>query len=78
MAEIDDEFIAPEAPGQFSADIDAANHWLEENGWPEGLKASIGPTFSANTMRFFIVDNSGSMNSDDGERMVTDSKGGKK
>jgi hypothetical protein len=75
FTDVDDEFVAPEAPGQFGADLDAANHWLDDNGWPAGLKATIGPTFSSETMRFFIVDNSGSMNSDDGERLVPDSKG---
>lgn len=75
---IDDEFVAPEAPGQFGADLDGANRYLDECGWPAGLRATIAPTFDKETMRFIIVDNSGSMQSDDGERIVSDHKGGRK
>lgn len=75
---VEDEFVAPEAPGQFGADLDAANRFLEENGWPAGLRASIAPTLDKQMLRFMIVDNSGSMQSDDGERVVSDHKGGKK
>ena len=78
MEQTDEEFVAPEAPGQFGADLDAANHWLEDNGWPAGLRASIAPTFNQQMMRFFIIDNSGSMQSDDGSRIVNNGKGGKK
>lgn len=75
---IDDEFVPPEAPGQFGADLDGANQYLAQNGWPAGLRASIAASLNKEVMRFMIVDNSGSMQSDDGERVVIDHKGGKK
>lgn len=70
-----DEFVAPEAPGQFSADIAGADKYLEEHGWPEGLRKSLTNSLDSNIMRFFIIDNSGSMSTDDGNRLV--SAGGK-
>ena len=70
MQDDEDEFVAPEAPGQFSADIENANKYLKECGWPAGLIKGIGKSFDEDITRFFIIDNSGSMSSDDGSRVV--------
>lgn len=49
---------------------------LDAYGWPRGLQETFLKSLSKNPIRFFIVDDSGSMASADGRRLVS-SAGGK-
>ena len=66
----DDEFAAPVAPGQYSADLESCDKFLTKLNWPNGLKASMASSLDKECLRFFIIDNSGSMASDDGNRLT--------
>jgi hypothetical protein len=75
MASKDDEFAAPVAPGQFGADIAGARKFLTGHGWPQGLQNALCSTLDDDILRFWIVDNSGSMNSDDGSKFTINPDG---
>ena len=48
---------------------------LKERGWPPGLTRAMASSIESFPVRYVIVDNSGSMQSTDGERLVKTSNG---
>ncbi len=44
----------------------SARAYLTENGWPAGLQDSIINTMRRIPIRYYIIDNSGSMETEDG------------
>ena len=45
--------------------------YLSAHNWPVGLQASIGKVLQKIPMRFFIIDDSGSMATSDGHRLIS-------
>ena len=72
MADEDEEFMAPAAPGQYSADLEGCEKYLTRMAWPNGLRKSVIKSLDREMLRYFIIDNSGSMASDDGSRLDGD------
>ena len=50
--------------------IEQGSKFLSEHSWPEGLKQTVFKSCKKIVMRFFIVDDSGSMVTNDGQRIV--------
>ena len=48
----------------------AAREFLKVEGWPIGLQESFLISCRKSPLRFFIVDDSGSMNSNDGHKLL--------
>ena len=46
---------------------DAVRHYLSQHGWPCGLQESMIKSFESFPVRFFLVDDSGSMAASDGK-----------
>ena len=64
---------------QFNSPVDEvkAKKFLNDHQWPPGMQASILKSCQKIPMRFFIVDDSGSMGTSDGKRTVGAGKGTK-
>ena len=54
---------------------DTMMNTLKERGWPPGLTRAMASSIESFPVRYVIVDNSGSMQSTDGERLVKTSNG---
>lgn len=54
-----------------------AKEFLQQKGWPEGLQNAFVDNLAKVPIRFFICDDSGSMMTNDGHKLV-DGKNGKK
>lgn len=53
-------------------DADGARQYLRENKWPEGLQETVIQSMITAPIRFFIIDDSGSMSNSDGMRILHD------
>jgi hypothetical protein len=49
---------------------EAVRKYLTDNGWPTGLRNTLIAGLTSAPIRYFICDDSGSMVSSDGHRMV--------
>jgi hypothetical protein len=61
---------AQPAPGGQVFDENGIVQYLTANGWPNGLQRAFRKNLSTVCKRFFILDNSGSMATNDGHRIV--------
>ena len=50
---------------------DRLKEFLQVEGWPDGLITTLNSSCSVFPLRFFVIDDSGSMNTDDGRRMIS-------
>ena len=50
-------------------------NYLSRHGWPSGLQDTLIKSFQLFPVRFFIVDDSGSMSTSDGHRLVQSADG---
>ena len=48
----------------------AASNYLAKHAWPAGLKKTLFKSCKKIVMRFFLVDDSGSMITNDGKRVI--------
>jgi hypothetical protein len=60
----------PPPPPQMGSDEGAIRSYLTRNGWPSGLQTALISGLAITPARFFICDDSGSMMSSDGHRVV--------
>ena len=66
---------APAKPPPLRRQSTHAAQALGPRGYPPGLSNMLAESIVSFPVRFVIVDNSGSMNAPDGERLVRDSRG---
>lgn len=57
-------------PATRAAADEAVRKYLSDNGWPTGLRNTLIAGLISAPIRYFICDDSGSMVSSDGHRMV--------
>jgi hypothetical protein len=48
----------------------AVREYLQPCGWPSGLQSALIANLNKTPVRYFLLDDSGSMNSNDGKRIV--------
>ena len=60
-----------------SVNRDAVKRYLSSHGWPNGMQETILKSFDNYPIRFFLVDDSGSMASNDGHRLLRTENGAK-
>ncbi len=69
----------PTAPlAQLSVNENATREYLTSCKWPAGLQQTFINNLQKIPIRFFICDDSGSMNTDDGHRLITSATGHQK
>ena len=61
---------APPPPPPGGINRDGLNKFLSGKGWPQGMIAAVEKSCAMFPLRFFIVDDSGSMSTNDGHRMI--------
>ncbi len=54
--------------------VSNAKNYLTGNSWPDGLQELLLKSCLSYPLRFFIIDNSGSMMTSDGERSIMQGK----
>lgn len=55
---------------QATCDVATAQQYLTTNQWPSGLQNQLFRTTGTTALRFFVVDDSGSMGASDGHRII--------
>lgn len=50
--------------------VDQLRGYLHPKGWPEGMVTAVGRSIQEMPLRYFIVDDSGSMSANDGHRLI--------
>jgi hypothetical protein len=55
------------APGTNAGQL---REYLHPKGWPDGLISAVGKSTRDMPLRYFIVDDSGSMSTNDGHRLI--------
>lgn len=55
--------------------IAATKEFLTFSGWPKGLQDTLFKSLPLSPLRYFIVDDSGSMATNDGHRVMTTKAG---
>jgi hypothetical protein len=58
----------PPAPGGINRE--GLHKFLSGKGWPQGMITAVEKSCAMFPLRFFIVDDSGSMSTNDGHRMI--------
>ena len=53
----------------------SAREYLSAHAWPKGLQDTIINSFNLFPIRYFVVDDSGSMNTNDGHRLIKTASG---
>lgn len=66
---------APPSAPPATADPAAIKEFLKGHGWPDGLQDTLIRNLQKIPFRFFICDNSGSMSTNDGHKLVKTSNG---
>ena len=61
---------APPPPASRATSDEGLKKYLTNNGWPTGLRNMLVSGLVSTPARFFICDDSGSMMSSDGNRLV--------
>lgn len=65
-------------PSQQSINVEATKEFLTANGWAKGLQDTFISNLSKIPIRFIICDDSGSMSTNDGHKIVDLGRGNKK
>ena len=53
-----------------ATDVSSTRGYLSQNSWPEGLQKLLISSLAGISMRYFICDDSGSMTTNDGHRLI--------